>query len=246
MSRGESFPPLTDKERREFGRAFANRTDAVDPPWVIAEPLPKRRADPQVIARVAAVDVDGRGDAWLVRALLRATDRGPVLQRVLIEHFNDADREVSGAALRDLRLGAIRDGAVGILNAKDLAWRTTPHGASHPRAKLLRRASQATARKRGPNSYPPEHYVRLARRYLEILDSGGPTVGQKRLGQTSVHQVIAREEERRRNRYVRPETIRSQLRTAATEFGFLTSGGRGRRYYAGPNLYNIEKGDEDA
>lgn len=157
------------------------------------------------------------GEPWLVRAVIRGSTAGPpVLARVAVEHFRDLGREVTGAILRDLRLGEIRDRALIRLRERGTnlaamsfvpeSWRTA-----------AREAGEKAGRGRiavGPRgAYPAEHYWHIAERYLALVATG----------RRDVLNALSEEESKRLGEPIGRERIRDWVRKA-TRLGFLAPG----------------------
>lgn len=228
------------------------------PPWVLVKRLDAERddeptaavfADGAVIAAVFAVHLiapskHARPEPWLIRAVLRATKRGPViLARVAVEHLTKGDAEVTGMVLRGVPLARIRDLAQARLGmaayvvqmiADEPGWHVTPE-----EVEWARRAAREAAKlplRRGRKGYPPDHYRGVALRAIELANA------ERR----DVIEALREEEAKRLGKYVAYDTIKRQVERARKDFGFLAPTTRGRaNFQPGPNLYRKEKEEQD-
>jgi hypothetical protein len=203
--------------------------------WVDAEPF-HDDTDARVFgAAFARQEIDG--EPWLVRGVLRSVESGrPVMCRVVIEHFSDQAREVTGTVARDINLGTIRSEALIRLREKAGSRVLLAQSGHLPQetAEMARAAAVEAARgalARGPHGgYRPEHYRSIALRRLE-LDAEG---------QTGVVGKLCAEWSALLSERVDRERMRDWLRKA-TQMGFLSPGRPGvTTRKPGPNLYPKE------
>ncbi len=203
-------------------------------------------ADGTVMAAVFAVhpiapSKHARPEPWLIRAVLRATKRGPVvLDRVAVEHLDRGDVEVTGMVLRGVPLARIRDLArtrlgtaadvVQMIADEPLSWSVTLE-----EVEWARRAAREAAKlplRRGRKGYPPDPYRGVALRAIELAKAS----------RRDVVEALREEEAKRLGKYVAYDTIKRQVERARKDFGFLAPTTRGRANFTpGPNLYRKEK-----
>jgi hypothetical protein len=233
-----------DWGRGDLNEAFENRSQN-DWPWVRTRLLPKadedRPADEANVAEFIAgdwikpTDEAPHAQPWVFRGILRRSTRGLlVVSEFEVEPYRPGGAEVTGTVLRGVRLAPIRQKAIAALGGIALFHETAASaGLSRISKEDVKRAQRAAADaekqplNRGRHGYPPDHYRRIALRYLELI-------GQ---GRRDVLVALATEEGRKR------ETIRDWVRKA-TKLGFLAPGKQGRaEARPGPNLYGTEKQD---
>lgn len=216
--------------RDEFRKALKERAQ-IDWPIVIAQPLDDSLDESEIAEFAAGTLVNG--EPWLIQGVLRSDPAGPpIVARLRAENFPVADVEVTGTVLRSLPIARIRDKALAWLIplavgrqalADASGWAITPDDVERARET----AAQAERPQRGRRGHPPEHYRRIAFRYLELLKDG----------QRKVLVALADEESERLGRTIPRETVRDWVRKA-TRLGFLAPGKRGRaEARPGPNLY---------
>ena len=219
--------------RRQFKAALAKQAET---DW----PLVRVRVEEGQagLAQFAAC-VLIHSEPWLVEGTLSLDpNQGPpIVSGVQVEHFPKPDREVTGSVLR-LPLARIRDRATAQLPAVAIGrnamadaggWSIRPEDVAV--AELA--AAEAERPKRGRQAKSPEHYRRIAFRYLELL----------RDGKRHVLKELAAEESERLGRTVPRETVRDWVRKA-TRLGYLAPGTAGRADpRPGPNLYLKEEND---
>ena len=174
-------------------------------------------------------------EPWRISGTLRRDPNGPpIVGELTVEHFpldaKSVRAEVTGTVMRRLRLADMRDDACAGLEGHKLfaevGWHVTPEQREQAVG-----AAEETKRKRGRPGYPPEHYERIALRYLELLAQG----------KRNVLKELANEESERLKRIVPRETVRDWVRKATKE-GYLAPGKPGRAdARPGPKLTRKEK-----
>lgn len=236
------FPPLETADRLAFEGDVARyrigpevvRGRTVEPlfrpPWILVKRIGERDE-----AGVVAVDMippaEGKPEEpWLVRGVLRFEGGPTILTRVAVDHLAGS-LEVTRFVLARVRLGEIRNRATGLLRiAPDVLEGKVFLGYEAPAGEeqWAKRVSKANPPRRGRKGSPIEHYERIARRYLELADSG----------RRDVVKTLA-EEEQRPYQTVRGWLARCrdlELLAAASKQGRAES-------RPGPNLYRKEKED---
>lgn len=211
--------------RDEFAKALRYR-DEVDWPIVVTGDPP----DSGSLARFAA-GVLVQEKPWLIEGCLHSNPKGPPLvSRLSIEHFPEADVEVTGTVLR-LPLATIRDRANAQLAPRALGLKVLAEGGGwgvtrEDVERAEEAAKQSKKPKRGRRAKPREHYERIALRYLALLETRRDVL------------VALSDEEG-----VPRETVRDWVRKA-TKLGLLAPGKPGRaEKRPGPNLSRKEKDD---
>jgi hypothetical protein len=228
-----------DELRRWFRGRFADAIKHRDEfEWPVVQTTPRvddkheSFADAYFAAGVIVAE-----DPWLVMGILRVTSDGPpYISELSVEHFPDPDVEVTGAVLR-FPLAEIRDKAVAEIRGPLLVVYEAMAEIGDVTPETLERvesmAKKAENTRPGRRAKPPEHYRRIALRYLELLKQG----------QRHVLKALAAEESEREGRTVPRETVRDWVRKA-TKLGYLMPGTQGRASARpGPKLYRKEKGD---
>lgn len=170
----------------------------------------------------------------MVHGVLRQRKQLLVVSELDVEPNVPGGGEVTGTVLRALNIAQIRQRAMdalpGVLWAREAMRRAGVFNITDADVRRARRAASLAAQQplnRGRRGYGPNHYRRIALRYLELVSEG----------RRNVLVALAAEEGRPR------ETVRDWVRRA-TELGFLSPGKQGRaEARPGPNLYRIEEND---
>src|SRR4051794_16755005 len=162
------------------------------------------------------------GEPWLVCAVIRQSDGGPpVLSRVKIEHCNDPGHEVTGAIVREIRFGTIRDKA--LVRLRERGANLAAMTAILPKPWVV--AAQDAAEKAGRGkiaagahgAYPPDHYRHIAERHLALVADG----------RRDVLKALCEEESVRLDELIGRERMRDWVKKA-TRLGYLEPGQPGR------------------
>lgn len=207
--------------------AWRNGAPLTDPPWVFAWKAGRGWPVGTVGVLAGWIVPTTRGaepQPWRVLAVLRFVAGAPLLERVMVEHWDDQTMEVTGHVLRGVPLAELRNRAVAHLRVQEIA------------AGIVKSAewNEGLPLRRGPKGYPSSHYRRLVIRYLELVGAGHRDVLRRLENESPT--LFGNE--------VKYQTIRSQLRRA-TVLGFLapaTKQGRAADR-PGPNLYRKENDD---
>jgi hypothetical protein len=229
-------PRLGDEVRYWLSRGTANvRVPGRRGLYVTADPTFTDSSDEAVFGAVLAKQmVDG--EPWLIRGVFRTDSSGrtPVLARVVVEHFTDPDREVTGTVIREINFGAIRD--AGLVKIRQRAearsmFRGPFRDSPEDLATMARAAREAARSRVARGAYSAEHYHNVARNLFRLQSetrSWLPALADfysKQLGDE-----------------VHPERVRGWIKTA-TKLGFIAPGKRGKpRREPGPK-YKEEPND---
>jgi hypothetical protein len=162
------------------------------------------------------------GEPWIVRAVLRQSDAGPpVLSRVTLAHFNDPGREVTGAIVREIRLGTIRDRALVRLRERGANFAAMSAMLPEPWVMAAREAAEKAGRGQiasgAHGAYPRDHYRHIAERHLALTA----------MGRRDVLKALCEEESKRLDEEIGRERMRDWVKKA-TRFGYLEPGAPGK------------------